>query len=144
MFTFIACGIMFVTLFILFILSPWLFPEWWGSHSLGNNIYLLDWDNNSELIVWGGDKEGYACFSGALLIPNEKNSNTERIISVETNEDSIFVKTSIDNRKKYYIIDLNFDKNKIDLDDVVKYHIKEVPDSIWLIKKNGAVLDWKR
>ena len=43
-----------------------------------------------------------------------------------------------------YIIDLNFDKNKIDLDDVVKYHIKEVPDSIWLIKKNGAALYGKR
>ena len=66
---------------------------------------MLDWDNNSEIIVWGAGKEGNACFSGAYLIPNEKNINTERIISVETNEDSIFVKTSIDNRKKYYIID---------------------------------------
>lgn len=128
----VICGILFAIFLLLLALSPWWFPEWWGSRPLGNNIYLIDWDNNSKIIVWGSGKIGDACYAGQLLIPNKKNSYSEKIISVETKARYIYVKTSIDNKNKYYIIDLKYDKENIDVKDLIKYHIKESPNNIWL------------
>lgn len=45
-------------LFLLFLSSEWWCPEFWGSHNVGKNLYLLHWERDTYLFVYSTDVHG--------------------------------------------------------------------------------------
>lgn len=100
---------MVVVVIVSYIVGIWCFPELCGSYNLGNNIYMLDWDGNTRIIVFCSSKEGNVCKSGVRLIPKDLNYDIT-VENVNFNDRWIIAKTS--NKKtidiKYYLIDKSF------------------------------------
>ena len=67
----IIAFIAFAAIIMLFS-SEWLFPEWNGSYSLGNGIYMMEWDGPGRIIVQGSNIHGRTCYGGSLIIPTNE------------------------------------------------------------------------
>ena len=114
----------------LFLLSEWLFPSFWGSYDLGKGLYMIEWDNNSRLIVYCSNPRGNTCYNGAPIIPNSLSKDI-RVTNAKSNKDWIIVEASKDNNtldKYYYLIDksynikgLNWKEDKCD--SIIQSHI---------------------
>jgi hypothetical protein len=89
---------------------------------------MLDWDDNSKIIVFCSNKRGRTCYGGSYIIP-DKNSVHEveremRIKDVVFDSKWIIVRTvqSKNNREFYYIIDKNYPLDgQTKSDDVLSY-----------------------
>ena len=57
-----------VIVVVLFHHSETLFPSWWGSHSLGDNFYAMDWDGGNQIVVYCPNPRGKTAISGLYLI----------------------------------------------------------------------------
>lgn len=111
----IIAFIAFAAIIMLFS-SEWLFPEWNGSYSLGNGIYMMEWDGPGRIIVQGSNIHGRTCYGGSLIIPtNEDECDstghfTEWVVDA-TFDDKYIVAYSYNNilkGYKYYILNKSF------------------------------------
>lgn len=126
---FFAAIIVCFTLFLE--VTHWFFPSWCGSHSLGNNLYLLDWDFNQQILVYGCAFEGRACISGPNLIREYNllyhgSYDWESIVSVENNDTCLIVKTRTTDSllsEFSYVIEKGYDDKITEYDDIVKSYM---------------------
>ena len=129
----IAGTFVFIVLLLpigLFLSSEWLFPSFWGSYSLGNGLYMIEWVNNSRLIVYCSNPKGNTCYGGIPVIPNSL-SDEIRVTNAKSNKDWIIVEASHNNDtldKQYYLIDNTYDINGLDwekdnCDSIIRSHI---------------------
>ena len=103
------CG---VGTIIFFYSTDWLWPEFNGSHNLGNNIYMIEWDGG-PIVVQGSNIRGRTCYGGSPVVPSyESNINRrEYVVYSKYNDSWILIKTVMHNpvEDKYYIINKTFE-----------------------------------
>ena len=127
---------------LLFFTSEWLFPSWWGSHSLGHNLYMLDWDGGNKIIVYCSNPRGRTCYGGLSVIPSNSNSSQLCVITAKSNERWVIVraKQTQDNKNCYYLInkDFNIDNlncQNVNCDSMLQSYVVGPLDSIAFIKE---------
>jgi len=131
----IAIALLAAMAFVVSYLSIWIWPEAWGSYSLGNDIYMVEWDEKGRYIVLSDDLEGNVCEGGWPLIPDEIFDNEgnfkELVIDAKSDESWIIARTKIfgSNNRNFYIFSKKF--NSSDL--LEKLH-KGVTDSLSLFE----------
>lgn len=126
----IIIGIIIVLPICLLLLSEWLFPSFWGSYNLGKGLYMMEWDNNSRLIVYCSNPRGNTCYSGIPIIPSSLSDDI-RVNHAKSNKKWIIVETSQNNdtlKKHYYIIDKSYNIKGLDwkqdrCDSIIQSHI---------------------
>ena len=128
---------LFFCLMFFFYLTDWIWPEFNGSHSLGNNIYMVEWDGGGRMIVKGTNIKGNACSGGERLIPTYVNQYdsignvSEYVVDAKADDKWVIVKT--DNRsthqKKYYIINKKHGIEKLIAKDIIEKYIVSFIDS---------------
>ena len=120
-----------ISLFILlFFSSEWLFPNWWGSYSLGNNLYIMDWDGGEKIIVYSTNIRGRTCYSGSNVLPANNNIGRLHVKKAISNENWVIVKAELTDTNKdcFYIISKDFKIDKltyknINNDSIIQSHI---------------------
>ncbi len=143
-----------ICLFLIWYATYWFKPEWNGSHSLGKNLYVLEWDGGN-IMVFGTNIIGKTCTSGINIIPdyqdNECNNRyselsqwndslgllSEFIEDYKNDSHWIIAKTynKVTHKKRYYIIDKNYDEKKIEFDDVIRRFKYSFTDSCMFSKE---------
>lgn len=108
-----------------------------SSHNLGNNIYMMEWDEGARIIVNCSNKSGRTCYGGAYLIPTYENGHdsignfTEYVVTAKSDEKWVIVKT--DNfqskQRKYYIINKDYDPNEMTTEEIINTKIDCFTDS---------------
>lgn len=67
--TIIASIIAFFLMFYCYLgVSEWTDSESWGSHALGNNLYVMDFDGG-KIVVIGTNIRGNTCYGGIQVKP---------------------------------------------------------------------------
>ena len=120
----------------LFLSIEWLWPEFYGSRSLGNGLYLLEWDGG-PIIVKGTNIRGKTCYGGDYIIPtyncryDSVGNIIEYVIKEKHNDKFILVKDTILTPAgcKYYIIDKGF-TNECSAETIKNKYIISFSDSI--------------
>ena len=143
MFSTIVIIIVFICFLISMEISCWWFPEFNGSYSLGNNIYMLDWDGGGKIIVRGSSFEGNTCLGGESLIPTNENQYdsvgnfAEQVVDAKADENWIIAKTEnkINLQRKYYILDKRNITDKMATEEIIKNRIISFVDSIEFAEK---------
>jgi hypothetical protein len=117
---------------LLFFTSEWWCPSMWGSHSLGNNLYAMDWDGNTQIVVYR-DKEnlkGRTCYNGSNVIPSSDSTYQVRVEDIEFNKEWVIVKAEQvkDKKECYFVIHKKFnieglDWQKNNCDSILQSHI---------------------
>ncbi len=147
-FLLIGISILGIGVVIFFFSSEWLWPESYGSHHLGNGVYLLEWDGG-DIIVQGSNIRGRTCYGGSYIIPNAENSNANRkehVVKVKYDDSWILVKTVLCNplEFKFYVIEKKFDK-KDNEEVILNKYTKSFNDSIefhrYIQRNNISVSD---
>lgn len=135
-------GILLTIGFILIISSEWTFPSISGSHSLGNNLYMMDWDGGGEIIVYGTNIRGNTCYGGIYVVPSVEHNNKVKVTTAKSNDKWIIVKATqlSDNTIKYYLISKNFNPDNLDCkkqncDSLLQSYISGPLDSVSFINK---------
>ena len=121
-----------VCLILFFVSSEWTCPALWGSHSLGNNLYAIDWKNNVQEIVYDEDTHGRTCYSGLNIIPNDVNADGDWILLTRFDKKWIIAKTRDERNSmtKFYILDKSFlEKGSIGRDFIHNYY-NSIKDSV--------------
>lgn len=127
-----------ICLFVFLFLTEWFWPEFNGSYSLGNNIYMLEWDGGGRIIVQGINIVGNTCYGGEPLIPFYENrydsigNYTEYVVDAKSDNNWIIVKTEEKSKRqrKYYIIDKSFDPKITNISTIKNKYMTEFYDSI--------------
>lgn len=141
--------LLFVLFCVFWLASDWVCPQNNGSHSLGKNIYLLDWDGGDQIVVIGTDIRGRTCYGGTRLIPiadaESQGCNDyladEQIINVTSTDDWIEVCTfrEDENMTYYYLIDKrSIPKNNTNI-DIVKQHFYCFGDSLNCVRVRDSL-----
>lgn len=125
---YVALSVVVASAIFFFFLSPWLSPSLCGSHNLGNNLYLIDWYNDSQVIVYCTAKRGRTCDSGKNIFEDKITGSNVIIENVESNRKWIIVDAFQDKCKCYFLIDKSFDIKGLDwdkdnCDSIIKSHI---------------------
>lgn len=150
----IGCLLTMVICFFLFLFATeWIWPEYNGSYSLGNNIYMLEWDGGGRVIVQGSNIHGNTCYGGIQLIPTYENQYdslgnfAEYVIDAKADDNWIIAKTDnkLSHRRKYYIIKKNKDIENIEVKEILKKYTMIYTDSFDFAKRcktNGINIKW--
>ena len=114
---------LFLSIFIFLFIAQYIYPEIWGSHSLGNDIYLLDGDGANRGVIVFTDKEdlcGNTSYGGSTIIPLRDigyNDSTgyDYVVNTSYDENWIIVQTQYYGTQnyRYYIISKDFDPEKM-------------------------------
>ncbi len=130
------------------------------SGNLGNNLYLMDGDRESDrIIVFCSNKDVLGCYSGACIIPPNKyllNGDKQRIDryyleyvkTVQSNKNYVIAKTYNNNDKKYnyWLIDKKFDETNIQAEIIISSYLTGPLDSVQfyrLIQEKNIDLKFK-
>ncbi len=143
----------FVIIMLFIYASDWIWPEFNGSYSLGNNIYMIEWDGGGKMIVNGTTIEGNTCYSGQPLIPTYENQYdsignfAEYVVDAKSDDNWIIAKTSnhINNQRKYYILNKKYNPNEMTVEDIINTRIECFTDSSEFAKKclsYGVLIKW--
>ncbi|MBR5043339.1 MAG: hypothetical protein IKX67_08900 [Bacteroidales bacterium] len=119
-------------------LSTWFWPELWGSHSLGNNLYLLDWENDTKIIVYSTSKIGNTCYSGSYIIPSGPISETEEYVTDAAYDGRYVILSAYlfnEDKYTYYIISKDFDPNNYPYSEITKNKVHPFADYSVFVKK---------
>ena len=143
LFSTLVISIVFICYIFFSFFSTWWFPEFYGSYSLGNNIYMLDWDGGGRIIVRGTSIEGNTCYGGERLIPTYENQYdsigniVEYVVDVGADENWIIAKTEnkVNLQRKYYIMDKRNITDKMAAEEIIKNRIRSFVDSIEFAEK---------
>ena len=133
--------------------ATWLWPDFYGSYSLGNNIYMLEGDGGGKMIVNGTTIKGNTCYSGQPLIPTYENQydslghSAEYVVDVKADDNWIIAKTNnhISNQQKYYILNKKYNPDKMTVEDIISTKIMFFTDSNEFAKKclrNRIEIEW--
>jgi len=131
--------IIITLLIILFFTSEWWFPSMWGSHSLGNNLYALDWDSGGQIIVYNENPKGRTVYSGVYIIPNPNSNDSAFNVSIRNikfNKEWVIIKAEQQhNEYCYFLIHKNFnikglDWQKDNCDSIIQNSITGPLDSM--------------
>lgn len=141
-----------VYLIVFLFATEWFWPEFWGSHDLGNSIYMLDWDGDTRVIVKGENLRGRTCYGGGPIIPKYELAYdslgrfAEYVTDAQSDDDWIIVRCA--NKQstqiKYYIIDKSFNTN-ISPEEIIDNYIYEFSDSLAFAracKDKGIKIEW--
>lgn len=120
----IIIGLSIPLLILIFLyLSIWVFPELWGSYSLGSNLYLVKTEKDESILFLTDHLDGRVCDGGIdVLSPIAEYTDTnfvrnsyEYVVKSAHNEKWILVKTrnSATGLNRYYAIFKNFDSSHI-------------------------------
>lgn len=142
-----------VTIFFILNVTEWFCPEFNGSCSLGNNIYMLDWDGGGRIIVRGTSINGKTCYGGEYLVPSGENhydsigNVAEYVIDARSNDNWIIAKTVTQNsfQRKYYIIDKRNISDTMTAEEIINTRIECFSDTINFSQKciiNEIKLTW--
>lgn len=130
-----------VVIYICFVVflkaATWLWPAFYGSYSLGNNIYMLEEDKGRKTIVNGTTIKGNTCYSGDQLIPTYENQYdsvgnfAEYVVDARADDNWIIAKTGnmINNQRKYYILNKSYNPDKMTLEKIISTRIECFTDS---------------
>lgn len=135
----------------LFLSIEWLWPEFYGSRSLGNGLYLLEWDGG-PIIVKGTNIQGKTCYGGEYIIPayncryDSVGNTNEYVIKEKHNDIFILVKDTIltPSGYKYYIIDKGF-TNECSVETIKNKYIISFSDSIQFLNyvhSHNVYIEW--
>lgn len=115
---------LFAAIAIFLYSSVWLWPELWGSRRLGKMLYLLSWDNDAKIVVYGNAVIGNTCYGGAYIIPSDTTGLTgEYVLDAVPFPNHIIVLSCLYtmNENKYYLISKDYEaKDTICVDSIVK------------------------
>ncbi len=133
----VVVGIPAICILLMYACERW-WPESNGSYSLGNNIYMLDWDGGGRIIVRGSSIEGNTCYGGEQLIPTNENQYdslgniVEYVVDAVSDENWIIAKTEnkVTLQRKYYILDKRKISDEMTTEEIIKKRIKVFADSI--------------
>ncbi len=117
--------------------ATWLWPDFYGSYSLGNNIYMLEGDKSTKTIVYGTSIKGKTCYSGDPLIPTYENQYdslgnfAEYVVDAKADDNWIIAKTDnkLNHRRRYYIINKQHDIETLDAKEIIEKYITSFTDS---------------
>ena len=101
-----------VAISVILYSSVWLWPELWGSRKLGKGLYLLSWDNDTKIVVYGNTLIGNTCYGGSYIIPSDSIGLTgEFVLDAVPTKEYVIVMSNLYtmNKKKYYIISRLFE-----------------------------------
>ena len=123
--------------------ATWFWPGFYGSHDLGKNIYMIEWDGGGRVIVKGSNIRGNTCYGGMQIIPTyEKQYDSaghfaEYVIDAKSDDCWIIAKTDnhISNQRKYYILNKECYTEKGELIDSLNSGIDSFTDSSEFAKK---------
>jgi hypothetical protein len=124
---------LFTAITVILYSSAWLWPELWGSYKLGKKLYLLSWDNNTSIIVYGTAVIGNTCHGGSYVIPSDTIGLTgEYVLDAVPFSNHIIVMSNLYtlNEKKYYLISKDYEKADTISVDIIKNHIQPYADFI--------------
>ncbi len=152
--TLIAVVLGLVTIFIVLYVTEWCYPEFNGSYSLGNNIYMLDWDGGGRIIVRGTSIKGKTCYGGEYLVPSYENhydsigNIAEYVIDARSDDNWIIAMTGFQNslQRKYYIIDKRDITDTMTAEEIINTRIVFFTDSIDFLQTcsiNEIKVTWK-
>lgn len=118
--------------------STYVFPEIWGSKSLGKNLYTMDWDSGEKIIVLGHGFDGNVCVVGSSIVPTPENQTdslgkfAEYVSDVKFDNKFVIVRTGNfrSGKVKYYIIDKNYDVDNILPETIIKDYTTVYDDSV--------------
>ena len=135
-----------------FLISEWLTPQWHGSRSLGNGLYLIEWDSPGYIIVQGANIRGKTCYGGPLIIPTYQDEYdslgnfSEWLIDAAHNERYVTALSfnTLIRGYKYYVIDKSYDP-ELDPERIIQQYV-----AVYLSKdsfnsfccKNGIEISW--
>ena len=133
--------------------ATWLWPDFYGSYSLGNNIYMLEWDGGGKIIVNGTRIKGNTCYGGESLIPTYENQYdslghfAEYVVDAKSDDNWVIAKTNnhISHQRKYYILNKKYNPNKMTVEDIISTKIVFFTDSNEFAKKclrNRIEIEW--
>jgi uncharacterized phosphosugar-binding protein len=116
---------------ILFITSVYWNPSIWGSHSLGKNLYSMEWDGGGQIIVYNDKPTGKTVFSGAYVIPSNKDTAQNLVVQKINYDNQWIIAKAVKKEIKqvyYFIIDKSFnikglDWHKDNCDSIIQSHV---------------------
>lgn len=139
--TFLKYTLIFIVSFFI-VLIGFLFyadsfmPEWNGSYKLGKGLFLIEWDWNTQKIVYSGETESNG-YGGRYIIPPFPDSPWICMHEVNANDLWVIVKATTlkGNYPRYYLIDKSFNIEGLDwkadnCDSIIQSHIIVTSDSI--------------
>lgn len=142
---FFVAGMVVVYICFVVILktATWLWPDFYGSYCLGNNIYMLEGDKGRKTIVNGTTIEGNTCYSGDQLIPTYENQYdsignfAEYVVDAKADDNWIIARTDnmITNQRKYYILNKSYNPDKMTLEKIISTRIECFTDSNDFVRK---------
>ena len=149
-------GILFITticFFLFLFATEWIWPEFNGSYSLGNNVYMMEWDGGGRIIVQGSNIRGNTCYGGDRLIPTYENqydstgNYAEYVVDAKSDDNWVIAKTNnhISHQRKFYILNKKYNPNKMTVEDIISTKIVFFTDSNEFAKKclsNGVKAKW--
>ena len=130
--------------FVAFVYAAtWLWPDFYGSYSLGNNYYMLVEDKGRKTIVYGTSIEGNTCYSGEPVIPTYENQYdslgnfAEYVFDAKSDDNWIIAKTNnfINNQRKYYILNKKNNSNVMSVEYIINTRVEVFTDSSEFAKK---------
>ena len=150
----VVCIVVIYICFAPFVYAAtWLWPDFYGSYSLGNNIYMLEGDKTTKTIVYGTSIKGKTCYSGEPLIPTYENQYdslgnfAEYVVDAKADDNWIIAKTDnkLNHRRRYYIINKQHDIETLDAKEIIEKYITSFTDSCEFANKcfsNGIRIKW--
>ena len=150
----VVCIVVIYICFAAFVYAAtWLWPDFYGSYCLGNNIYMLEWDGGRKIIVNGTRIKGNTCYSGESLIPTYENQYdslgnfAESVVDAKADNNWIIAKTDnkLNHRRRYYIINKQHDIETLDAKEIIEKYITSFTDSCEFANKcfsNGIRIKW--
>lgn len=138
----VGIGAIYICFVVFVYAATWLWPAFYGSYSLGNNIYMLEGDGGN-MIVHGSTIRGNTCYGGLPLIPTCENrydsigNFAEYVVDTQSDDNWIIAKTSnhITNQRKYYILNKKYDPDEMAVEDIVNKQIDCFTDSCEFAKR---------
>ena len=122
--------------------TEWIWPEFNGSHYLGSNLYMIEWDGG-PIVVQGSDIRGRTCYGGEYVVPcYESNINRkEHVVYAKHNDYWIIIKTIMSNpiEHRFYLIKKGFKLNetpKVILSDYTKSFKDSISAAEYMLKHN--------
>ena len=137
-------GLLLSTVLVGLFMSEWLWPELWGSHSLGAGLDMVDGDcPEDRAVIYSSNLHGKTCYGGTYIIPTyeEKYDSLgnfiEYVIDAKSDENHIYVITFMktDNKRKYYIIDKSYEVTTLYYPEYIRKRYTTLMDDSVKFKK---------
>lgn len=105
-----------IGIIIFLISSIWIFPEFWGSQSLGKDLYLVVLDGPGCVMVYCPKESltGKICGDGPVFVPTDNLKEARERIIKEAHDDNWIIAETIfehSDKKQFYIVSKEFNQD---------------------------------